>query len=139
MDLFIGMQNLTISCSLVCLIILGTAALLGAFGIYQRQISAILITGVMYLLAALFALFTLMIIHFKRHQNDVEFEGTLEGFVSEKGNIRLAHRFLEARFFVSSWSFDLALGGIVLCGITYVLWIWLSKIVRINPMTALWD
>lgn len=45
------MQNLSISCSLVCLIILGSAALVGAFGVCQRQISAILITGVMYLLA----------------------------------------------------------------------------------------
>lgn len=48
---FTGMQNLSISCALVCLIILGSAALLGAFGVCQRQISAILVTGVMYLLA----------------------------------------------------------------------------------------
>jgi hypothetical protein len=46
-----GMQNLSISCSLVCLIILGSAALVGAFGICQRQVSAVLVTGVMYLLA----------------------------------------------------------------------------------------
>lgn len=49
----VGMQNLSISCSLVCLIILGSAALIGAFGVCQRQISAILVTGVMYLLAGL--------------------------------------------------------------------------------------
>lgn len=48
------MQNLSISCSLVCLIILGCAALVGAFGICQRQLSAILVTGVMYLLAGKF-------------------------------------------------------------------------------------
>ena len=46
-----GMQNLSISCSLVCLIILGTAALVGFFGLCRHQISAVLITGVMYLLA----------------------------------------------------------------------------------------
>lgn len=45
------MQNLSISCALVCLIILGSAALVGAASICQRQISAILVTGVMYLLA----------------------------------------------------------------------------------------
>ncbi|KAF2899338.1 hypothetical protein ILUMI_06829, partial [Ignelater luminosus] len=45
------MQNLSISCSLVCLIILGSAALVGAFGVCQHQISAVLVTGVMYLLA----------------------------------------------------------------------------------------
>lgn len=134
------MQNLTISCSLVCLIILGTAAFLGAFGICQRQINAVLVTGVLYLLAALFALFTLMIIHFKRHQNtsknDVDFEGSLEGFVSEKGDIRIAHHFFQARFFVSSWSFDLALVGVVLCGVTYILWIMLSKIMRFNSIST---
>lgn len=47
----LGMQNLAISCALVCLIILGAASLLGAFGVCQKQNSAILITGVMYLLA----------------------------------------------------------------------------------------
>lgn len=52
-----GMQNLSISCSLVCLIILGSAALVGAFGVCQRQISAVLVTGVMYLLAGEFIVF----------------------------------------------------------------------------------
>lgn len=46
-----GMQNLSISCSLVCLIILGTAVLIGFFGLCRHQISAVLVTGVMYLLA----------------------------------------------------------------------------------------
>lgn len=45
------MQNVSISCALVCLIILASAALIGAFGILKHQLSAILVTGVMYLLA----------------------------------------------------------------------------------------
>jgi len=45
------MQNLSISCALVCLIILGSSALVGAFGVLKHQISAVLVTGVMYLLA----------------------------------------------------------------------------------------
>lgn len=45
------MQNLSISCSLVCLIILGSAVLVGLFGLCRNQISAVLVTGVMYLLA----------------------------------------------------------------------------------------
>ena len=53
------MQNLSISCALVCLIILGSAALIGAFGVCQRQISAILVTGVMYLLAGIYQIKTL--------------------------------------------------------------------------------
>ena len=46
-----GMQNLSISCALVCLIILGSSALVGTFGVLKHQISAVLVTGVMYLLA----------------------------------------------------------------------------------------
>lgn len=45
------MHNLSISCAVVCVILLASAALLGTFGILKRQISAILITGVMYILA----------------------------------------------------------------------------------------
>ncbi|KAI8436130.1 hypothetical protein MSG28_004230 [Choristoneura fumiferana] len=40
------MQNLSISCALVCLIVLGSAALVGAFGVCKHQISAVLVTGV---------------------------------------------------------------------------------------------
>lgn len=46
-----GMQNLAMSCAVVCLILLGTASLLGIWGLCKKQNSAILITGVMYLLA----------------------------------------------------------------------------------------
>ncbi len=45
------MQNVSISCALVCLILLVCAALIGAFGVFKNQLSAILVTGVMYLLA----------------------------------------------------------------------------------------
>ncbi|XP_002054668.3 uncharacterized protein, partial [Drosophila virilis] len=136
------MQNLSISCSLVCLIILGSAALVGAFGVCQRQISAILITGVMYLLAALFALFTLMIIHFKRQQGrpmlDSDYDGTVDGIVARPGGVAImAKPLLGARVFLTSWSLDLGWGGVVLCAITSVLWILLSKIMRYNPFSAL--
>ena len=45
------MHNLSISCGLVCVILLASAALLGAFGIFKRQLSAVLVTGVMYVLS----------------------------------------------------------------------------------------
>lgn len=46
-----GMQNVSISCALVCIIIVITASLIGLFSIFCHQISAMLITAVMYLLA----------------------------------------------------------------------------------------
>ncbi|XP_062555104.1 uncharacterized protein LOC134220127 isoform X3 [Armigeres subalbatus] len=136
-----GMQNLSISCSLVCLIILGSAALVGAFGVCQRQISAVLVTGVMYLLAALFALFTLMIIHFKRQQGrplaEVDYGVSIDGVVAVKPDYIYAQPLLDARVIVTAWSLNLGWGGVVLCAFTSFLWILLSKIMRFNPLSAM--
>ncbi|XP_022906661.1 uncharacterized protein [Onthophagus taurus] len=130
------MQNLSISCALVCLIILGTAALVGAFGVCQHQISAVLVTGVMYLLAASFALFTLTIIHFKRVQSKPRLgvdDGTADGVVSSS-SARGAEHLFSARVFTTSWSLDLGWGGVVLTAMASVLWMLLSKIMRFNPI-----
>ncbi|XP_055540957.1 uncharacterized protein LOC129727291 isoform X1 [Wyeomyia smithii] len=135
------MQNLSISCSLVCLIILGSAALVGAFGVCQRQISAVLVTGVMYLLAALFALFTLMIIHFKRQQgrplSEIDYSVSIDGVVAVKPDFLYAQPLLDARVIVTAWSLDLGWVGVVLCTFTSFLWILLSKIMRFNPLSAM--
>ncbi|KAG5681906.1 hypothetical protein PVAND_011310 [Polypedilum vanderplanki] len=136
------MQNLSISCALVCLIILGSAALIGAFGVCQRQISAILVTGVMYLLAALFALFTLMIIHFKRQKGkplmDSDYDGTVDGLIAEsRGSARMAQNLLGARTFNTSYSLDLGWGGVALCALASFLWIFLSKLMRFTPLSQL--
>ncbi|XP_017772263.1 PREDICTED: uncharacterized protein LOC108559469 [Nicrophorus vespilloides] len=148
------MQNLSISCALVCLIILGSAALVGAFGVCQHQISAVLVTGVMYLLAASFALFTLTIIHFKRVQSRpsrfdlatdangwyrMDADCTVDGVVSPLGSrgYLLSAHLLGARVFSTSWSLDLGWGGVILCVMTSVLWILLSKIMRFNPISSM--
>ena len=47
----VEMHNLSISCAVVCVILLGAAAILGLFGILRRELSAVLVTGVMYILA----------------------------------------------------------------------------------------
>jgi len=44
----------SISCALVCIIIVVTASFIGLFSIFRHQISAMLITAVMYLLAGNF-------------------------------------------------------------------------------------
>lgn len=135
------MQNLSISCALVCLIILGSAALVGAFGVCQRQLSAILVTGVMYLLAGLFALFTLMIIHFKRFKAhttiDTDYEVTIDGIVAARGTAKFAQNLLDARLFITDWSLELGWAGVGLCAFTSFLWIFLSKIMRFNPLSAM--
>ncbi|CAG9093806.1 unnamed protein product [Plutella xylostella] len=133
------MQNLSISCALVCLIVLGSAALVGTFGVCKHQISAVLVTGVMYLLAGTFALFTLMIIHFKRIQR-VSTRGSPTGDDTGDGVIgprAPAMALLSAREFSTSWSLDLGWGGVALATMTSLLWILLSKIMRYNPISSM--
>ncbi|KAL4708711.1 hypothetical protein ACJJTC_017390 [Scirpophaga incertulas] len=133
------MQNLSISCALVCLIVLGSAALVGAFGICKHQISAVLVTGVMYLLAGLFAMFTLMIIHCKRIQRvstrgSPHVDDTGDGVVGPEDR---ALALLSAREFSTAWSLELGWGGVALATTTSLLWILLSKIMRYNPISTM--
>ncbi|XP_077266747.1 uncharacterized protein LOC143899882 [Temnothorax americanus] len=130
------MQNLSISCSLVCLIILGCAALVGFFGLCRHQISAVLVTGVMYLLAATFALFTLTIIHFKRAQDRGTkpiTDGPEDGVIG----MPVLRSILKARRVTTAWSMDLGWGGVTLCALASVAWILLSKIMRFSPIAAM--
>ncbi|XP_015109098.1 uncharacterized protein LOC107035943 [Diachasma alloeum] len=129
------MQNLSISCSMVCLIVLGSAVLVGFFGLCRHQISAVLVTGVMYLLAATFALFTLTIIHFKRAQdrNAKIIEGPEDGVIGGP----VPRNLLTARRFTTSWSMDFGWGGVTLCALASVAWILLSKIMRFSPIAAM--
>ncbi|GFQ87897.1 uncharacterized protein TNCT_567501 [Trichonephila clavata] len=45
------MRNLAMSCAMVCLILLSFSAPLGLLGLFKKQISTIMVTGVMYILA----------------------------------------------------------------------------------------
>jgi len=157
------MQNLSISCSLVCLIILGCAALIGFFGLCRHQISAVLVTGVMYLLAgkayvllhvrknrfldlalyvfndfisATFALFTLTIIHSKRTQ-DREAKPIVDGPEDGVIGVPVLRSVLKARRFTTAWSMDLGWGGVTLCALASVAWTLLSKIMRFSPIAAM--
>lgn len=65
-----------------------------------------------------------------------EAEGTVDGVVSPTGG-RLVKDLLPARVFTTSWSLDLGWGGVMLCVMTSVLWILLSKIMRFNPISSM--
>ncbi|XP_060521712.1 uncharacterized protein LOC132699168 isoform X2 [Cylas formicarius] len=90
-----------------------------------------------------FALFTLTIIHFKRlhiKPKSEEHSGTIDGVILAY-SARMAERkiveLLPARIFTTSWSLDLGWGGVMLCVMTSVLWILLSKIMRFNPISSM--
>ncbi|KAK4309408.1 hypothetical protein Pmani_018984 [Petrolisthes manimaculis] len=119
------MQNLSISCALVCCILLVASAVVGTFGIIQRQISAVLITGVMYILASTFGLFCLTIMHFKRKtKKDC---GVLDKQVRAE--------YTSTLIFETGWSLDLGWGGVVTCVAAALLWLLLARIMRYNPIS----
>lgn len=91
------------------------------------------------MISASFALFTLTIIHFKRIQNRPKISpdnDNIDGVVSDRG-ARGVRDLLAARIFSTSWSLDLGWGGVILCVMTSILWILLSKIMRFNPITSM--
>ena len=56
-------MNSAASCTIVCLLCLFTAFLTGTFGILQKQITACMVTGVMYMLAGMYSFMTWTVVH----------------------------------------------------------------------------
>ncbi|XP_022179364.1 uncharacterized protein LOC111039981 [Myzus persicae] len=137
------MQNMSISCALVCIIIVVTASLIGLFSICRHQISAMLITAVMYLLAATFGLFTLGIMHNKHNSRKTHSQNNcnqslalIDGMINAGGNMCQTMKFWEqlltARIYSLGWSVNMGWIAVILCILTSILWIILSKIMRVT-------
>lgn len=135
------MQNVSISCALVCIIIVVTASLIGLFSIFRHQISAMLITAVMYLLAGTFGLFTLGIMHNKHHSRKTHSQNNcnqslalIDGMINVSGNmcqtIHFWEQLLTARIYSLGWSVSIGWVAVILCILTSFLWTILSKIMR---------
>lgn len=80
-------------------------------------------------------MFTLTIIHFKRAQDRGGriLDGPEDGVIGGPAPRNL----LKARRFSSSWSMDFGWGGVTLCTLASVAWIFLSKIMRFSPIAAM--
>ncbi|GAB6020456.1 hypothetical protein CHUAL_014117 [Chamberlinius hualienensis] len=124
-DWMTRMQNLSISCAMVCLILLAASTLLGLFGLCKRQISAVLITGVIYILAAVFCTFTLSIMHFKRKTS--KDCGLVDPIIPD--------RYQVAQLLSTGWSLAIGWVSVALCILTAFLWYILSKILRYGPIS----
>ncbi|XP_050542529.1 uncharacterized protein LOC126906202 isoform X2 [Daktulosphaira vitifoliae] len=139
-----GMLKVSISCALVCIIIVGTALLIGLFSILQHQISAMLITAVLYILASTFGFFTLGIMYNKRrstkiygHKNCNRSLILISGMIKIGGDMCPTLRFWEylltSRIYSHSWSMSLGWIAVFFCIITSFLWILLSKNMKNAP------
>ncbi|KAF0292410.1 hypothetical protein FJT64_009608 [Amphibalanus amphitrite] len=132
------MQNLSISCALVSLILLVASALVGLFGVLQKQNSAVLITGFMYLMAAIFSTFSFSIIHFKRKtKRDC---GVLDSQIThEFYNSRTFQpgEFYNSRTFQPGWSLQIGWTGVTICLTASLSWILLARFMRYTPGSSL--
>lgn len=77
-----------------------------------------------------------------RQKLNTDTEGSIDGVVSlqsQRGlsGLGVPRDLLTARVFTTSWSLDLGWGGVMLCVMTSVLWILLSKIMRFNPISSM--
>ncbi|XP_065226542.1 uncharacterized protein LOC135849843 [Planococcus citri] len=144
------MKNVSISSALVCLILLVSAAVIGTLGIIKHQLSAILITGIMYLLAGTFALIIVLILHIKKidysaHQENYDNSGILnttvshiidDGIVQRSRNAanmqysKIWKQYYTAREFKFGWSYDVGIVGVLISMITSVMWIVMAKVLR---------
>ncbi|KAG0422191.1 hypothetical protein HPB47_001987 [Ixodes persulcatus] len=106
------MRNLAMSCSLVSLILMGASALVGGFGICKRQLSAVMVTGVMFILSV----FTTCFMHFKRTVP----QGVLTGTDFDRG---VPTEFLRTDTPPCGW-------GIMLCVLTSVFWLVMARVMR---------
>ncbi|XP_050433374.1 uncharacterized protein LOC126841120 isoform X2 [Adelges cooleyi] len=139
------MQNVSMSCALVCVIIVGTATLIGLFSICRNQISAMLVTAVLYLLAATFGLFTLGIMHNKHNSRKSHTQkncnrslALIDGMINAGGNmcqtIQFWEQLLTARIYSLDWSVNLGWIAVMFCALTSFSWIVLSKVMRNSPL-----
>ncbi|XP_042907479.1 uncharacterized protein [Parasteatoda tepidariorum] len=117
------MRNLAMSCAIVCLILLGCSGPLGLLGLYKKQISTIMVTGVMYSLAAVFGTFNLVFMRFKRVKPDGFYTSTML-------DVGIPEEYMRVRIFVVGWPLSIEWAGLILCIISSLFWLLLAKIFR---------
>ncbi|GFR05171.1 uncharacterized protein TNCT_211291 [Trichonephila clavata] len=117
------MRNLAMSCAIVCMILLGSSAPLGILGLFKKQISTIMVTGVMYSLAAVFGVFNLVFMRFKR----VKADGFYTSTILDRG---IPEEYLRTRLFTVGWPLSLECAGLCICFLASIFWLLLAKIFR---------
>ncbi|KAK3579250.1 hypothetical protein CHS0354_033327 [Potamilus streckersoni] len=118
-----GMQNSAASCVIVSLINLAVAAIVGTISIVQRQVSACMVTGVLYGTAGLFCAFGLTIFHTKMYYEKYQ----CYSFTVKK----LPGPACDARIVEVGWAISFAWAAIVVCIIGFALWIFATRTLRI--------
>lgn len=117
------MQNSAASCFIVSLIDLAAAAGVGTFAIIQKQVSACMVTGVLYCMAGLFSIFGLTIFHTKMYYERYQ----CYSFDEDK----LPSAACEARVVTLGWAIPMTWVGVVVCTVAFGLWIFVTRAFRV--------
>lgn len=118
-----GMHNSAASCFIVSLIDLSAAVAVGTFAIIQKQVSACMVTGVLYCMAGLFSVFGLTIFHTKMYYETYQ----CYSFDREK----LPGLACDARQVEIGWAIPMLWVGVVMCVIAFGLWIFVTRAFRV--------
>jgi len=133
------LQNLCISSSLVCIIILSACLVVFWVGFILRQVPPVLIVSVLYVLAAVFASFALSIMRAKRLPLPRSALLRLDASSSVPGvgdlvlDGQIDSKYYPARSFHPSWSFYVGWIGVSTCLLSSVCVYTLSRLMRYPP------
>ncbi|CAL1531323.1 unnamed protein product [Lymnaea stagnalis] len=115
------LQNSAASCYIVVLIDLSSAAVVGLIGLVQKQVASCMVTGVLYLMAALFGVFGLSMFHTKEYY-EKNFCYALDEIPS---------KLCDARVVSIGYAVPLAWLGVVTCSLSCFVWLCVSRALRV--------
>ncbi|KAK3777524.1 hypothetical protein RRG08_044814 [Elysia crispata] len=115
------LQNSAASCYIVVVIDLTSAAIVGIIGLANKQVASCMVTGVLYLMAALFCVFGLSMFHTKDHYEKYQCYALDE----------IPPRVCPARDVSLGYAVPLAWVGVIACGIACVIWLCVSRALRV--------
>lgn len=115
------LQNSAASCYIVVVIDLASAAIVGIIGLANKQVASCMVTGVLYLMAALFCVFGLSMFHTKDYYEKYQCYALDE----------IPSRMCPARDVSLGYAVPLAWVGVIACGIACVIWLCVSRALRV--------
>ncbi|XP_005094655.2 uncharacterized protein LOC101862021 [Aplysia californica] len=115
------LQNSAASCYIVVLIDLTSAAVVGIIGIGRKQVASCMVTGVLYLMAALFGVFGLSMFHTKDYYEKFQCYALDE----------IPEQACYARVVEIGFAVPMAWVGVVACALACAIWLCVSRALRV--------
>ncbi|GFN81912.1 hypothetical protein PoB_000841800 [Plakobranchus ocellatus] len=115
------LQNSAASCYIVVVIDLTSAAIVGIIGLANKQVASCMVTGVLYLMAALFCVFGLSMFHTKDYYEKYQCYALDE----------IPSRVCPAREVTLGYAVPLAWVGVIACGLACIIWLCVSRALRV--------